>query len=112
MSRTFKTLTTVCLGALLLTTVACEDKETQEALKTCKNDLSSAQKTEAAQMTSINDLKAQLASAQAKIGEMTKEADMAKNAKGGKPADDKAKPEKEVAKGDKGAKKEKKVAKK
>jgi hypothetical protein len=89
MTRILKTLTTVSLGALLLTSVACQDKETEEALNTCRNDLSNEQKKEASQQTTIDELKAQLAAAQAKIADLTKESETAKNGKAGKAMEEK-----------------------
>jgi uncharacterized protein YlxW (UPF0749 family) len=82
MIRIVKMLTTVCLGALLLTSAGCEDKETQEALKTCKNDLSGEQQKAATQLATINDLKTQLAQAQAKVTELTKEGEGKADEKG------------------------------
>ena len=121
MTRTFKTLMTVCLGALLLSSTACEDKETQEALKTCKNDLGNEQKLSTSQRATIESLKAELAQAQAKVQEMTKEGEAAKTGKGGKAMEEKpkageaktaeAKPAKPDKK-EKAEKKEKKEAKK
>jgi hypothetical protein len=78
MTRTLKTLMAVCLGAFLLTGVACENKETEAALKTCKNDLGNEQKKATDQQTTINNLKAQLATAQTKIEELSKTAATAK----------------------------------
>ncbi len=90
MTRTFKTLATIGLGVLLLTGAACEDQETQDALKTCKSDLSNVQKTLATQTPTMNTLKAQLAQAEAKVQELTKEKEAMNPAKGGK-AEEKAK---------------------
>jgi hypothetical protein len=92
MTRTFQTLAAVCLGALLLASAGCEDKEALEALKTCRNDLSLEQKTATSQRATIDGLKAQLAEAQAKMQELSKESEAAKTGKGGKPsAEEKAK---------------------
>jgi predicted nucleic acid-binding Zn-ribbon protein len=74
MTRTLKTIMAVCLGTILLTSVACENKETEAALKTCRSDLGNEQKRANDQQTTINALKAQLATAQTKIDEMTKSA--------------------------------------
>lgn len=92
MTRTLKPLATVCLGAFLLASAGCEDKATQEALKTCKNDLSDVQKNLATQTGSVNDLKAQLAQAEEKVQELTKASEAGKDAKGDKAAELKAKP--------------------
>jgi predicted nucleic acid-binding Zn-ribbon protein len=91
MTRTLKTLATVCLGAFLLASAGCENKEAQEALKTCKNDLSNVQKNLATQTTSANDLKAQLAQAEAKVQELTKATEVGKEGKGGKASEEKGK---------------------
>ncbi len=111
MTPGLKTLMTVCLGALLLTSAGCEDKAGQEALKTCKNDLVNEQKLVASQSLTINELKSQVAQAQAKIDEMNKETDAAKTAKGGNGMEEKAKAgeekKAESAKGEKKSKAEK-----
>ena len=110
MTRTLKTLATVCLGAFLLASAGCEDKETQEALKTCKNDLGNVQRNLATQTTSANDLKVQLAQAEAKVQELTKASEAGKEGKGGKASEQKAKST-EAKKGEP-AKTDKKSAKK
>lgn len=107
MTRTLKTLMTLCLGALLFTSVACENKETEEALKTCKNDLSNELKKGAAQQAALNEAKSQLAVAQAKVAELTKVAEAPKNGK----AEEKGKAG-ETKKSDEVAKAEKKGKKK
>jgi len=119
MTRTLTTLITVCLGAFLLTGAGCEDKEAQEALKTCKNDLGNEQKLTASHTATINELKSQLAQAQAKAAEMSKEMEAAKAGKHGKVMEekDKAGETKQAApakaeKNEKAEKKEKKEAKK
>jgi septal ring factor EnvC (AmiA/AmiB activator) len=110
MTRTLKTLATLCLGAFLLASAGCEDKETQEALKTCKNDLGNVQKSLASQMATTNDLKTQLAQAEAKVQELTKAAELGKEGKGSKASEQKAKSAE--AKKAEPAKPEKKSAKK
>ena len=110
MTRTLKTLATVCLGAFLLASAGCEDKETQEALKTCKNDLGNVQKSLASQTATANDLKAKLAQAEEKVQELTKAAESGKEGKGGKASEEKAKSAE--AKKAEPAKAEKKSAKK
>lgn len=116
MTPVFKTLMTVCLGALLFTSAGCEDKVAQETLKTCKNDLVNEQKLVASQSLTITELKSQLAQAQAKIEETSKESDAAKAGKNGKAMEEKAKAgeekKAEPAKGEKKDKKAKKEAKK
>jgi len=91
MTRTLKTLATVCLGAFLLTSAGCEDKESQEALKTCKNDLGNVQKSLASQTATANDLKAKLAQAEEKVQELTKAAESGKEGKGSKASEEKGK---------------------
>jgi len=116
MTPLFKTLMTVCLGALLLTSTGCEDKAAQEALKTCKNDLINEQRLVASQSLTITELKSQLAQAQAKMEETSKESELAKTGKGGKAMEEKAmageEKKAEPAKGEKKDKKAKKEAKK
>jgi TolA-binding protein len=92
MTRTFKTLATACLGAaFLFTGAACEDKETSEALQTCRTDLATLQKTAAAQTTTINQLKAQLAEAQGKVEELSKAGEPAQTGKNAKATEEKGK---------------------
>jgi len=116
MTQLFKTLMMVCLGALLFTGVGCEDKEAQEALKTCKNDLTNEQKLASSQTSTINELKSQLAQAQAKVQELSKEGESAKTGKSGKAMEEKAKAgeekKAEPAKADQKGKAEKKDQKK
>jgi tRNA isopentenyl-2-thiomethyl-A-37 hydroxylase MiaE len=103
MTPLFKTLMTVCLGALLLTSTGCEDKAAQEALKTC-TDLINEQKLVASESLTISELKAQLAQAQAKMEETSKES----GAKSGKAMEEKAKAgEEKKAEPVKGEKKDK-----
>lgn len=78
MTRTLSTLMAVCLGTILLTSTACENKETEAALKTCKTDLGNEQKRAIDQQTIIANLKTQLAATQAKVDEMAKAAQAAK----------------------------------
>ena len=54
------------------------------ALNTCNTSLENAQKSSAAQTTTVNQLKADLAQAQAKVQELTKENEQLKNPKMGK----------------------------
>jgi hypothetical protein len=84
MTRLQKTLAIVALGGLLLTSAACEDKETQQALQTCRNDLSGLRTSLANQNATIKDLRAQLASAPLKAEELAKAGDMAKGGRGDK----------------------------
>ncbi len=78
MTRTLNTIMAAFLGTFLLTSVACENKETEAALKTCKSDLGNEQKKVTDEQTTITALKGQLATAQAKIDEMTRTAQAAK----------------------------------
>jgi septal ring factor EnvC (AmiA/AmiB activator) len=110
MTRTLKTLVTVCLGAFLLTSAGCEDKESQEALKTCRNDMGNVQKSLANETATANELKAKLAQAEAKVQELTKASEAGKEAKGGKASEEKAKSSE--AKKSESAKTEKKSKKK
>ena len=91
MTRALKTFSTVCLGAFLLTSAGCEDKESQEALKTCKNDLGNVQKSLASQTAAANDLKAKLAQAEERVQELSKAAESGKDGKNAKASEEKAK---------------------
>jgi len=80
MTRTFKLMALGVLGGWLLTSTACEDKVCQEQLKTCKKE-SADQRTEcAANLAKLQDLKGQLAGAQTKVDNLTKENDELKAA--------------------------------
>ena len=91
MTRTLRTLATVCLGAFLLASAGCQDKETQESLKTCKNDLGNVEKSLASQTATANDLKVKLAQAEEKVQELTKASEAGKEGKGGKASEEKGK---------------------
>ena len=86
MTRKFSTLMSLLLGATLLVSAGCEDEAGKAALNTCNTSLENAQKSSAAQTTTVNQLKADLAQAQAKVQELlTKENEQAaKNPKTGK----------------------------
>jgi hypothetical protein len=84
MTHAFKMLTAVFAGTLLLSGAACENKETDEALRACRNDLAGEQQKGTSQQTTISQLKSDLATAQTKIADLTKEAEAAKNGKAGK----------------------------
>ncbi len=102
MTRTLKAIGIGGFVALSLTSVACEDKDTQQALKSCRDDVSNHQKQEASQLATISDLKSQLAKAQAKVDELTKESEE----KGKASEVKKAEASKEGNKAEKKAKKE------
>lgn len=92
MTRTFKILMTLCLGAFVFGSVACEDVQTKNALNACKTELAAGQKTSADQVAALNTMKAQLAQAAAKIDELSKAVEAAKApAKDEKPAEEKGK---------------------
>ena len=84
MTRKFSTLMSLLLGATLLVSAGCEDEAGKAALNTCNTSLENAQKSSAAQTTTVNQLKADLAQAQAKVQELTKENEQLKNPKTGK----------------------------
>jgi uncharacterized protein YlxW (UPF0749 family) len=73
MTRTFKLMTMGVFCAWLLTSTGCEDKVCQDALLSCKKDSTAQRKEAAAQMATISEIKSQLASAQAKVENLTKE---------------------------------------
>lgn len=84
MTRKFSALMSLLLGATLLVGTGCEDEAGKAALKTCNTSLESLQKSSSAQTTSMNQLKADLAQAQAKVEALTKENEQLKNPKMGK----------------------------
>jgi hypothetical protein len=92
MTRTLRTLMTVCLGAFILTGVACEDLQTKSALNACKTELGNEQKKGVDQQAALEAMKAQLAQAAAKIDGLNRAAEAAKVAvKDEKPAEEKGK---------------------
>ena len=84
MNRKLSALMSLVLGATLLVGAGCEDEAGKAALNTCNTSLQNAQKSSAAQTTSMNQMKADLAQAQAKVQELTKENEQLKNPKTGK----------------------------
>lgn len=84
MTRKFSALMSLALGATLLASAGCEDEASKAALNTCNTSLQNAQKSSAAQTTTVNQLKADLAQAQAKVQELSKENEQLKNPKTGK----------------------------
>jgi hypothetical protein len=93
MTRTFKLVMLGVLGVGLLTSTSCEDKVCKDALATCKKDATDQRKEGAAHLTTISELKSQLATATAKADSLSKENDELKakseeaakgKAKGGK----------------------------
>jgi hypothetical protein len=86
MPRKFSTLMSLLLGATLLVSAGCEDEAGKAALKICNTSLESMQRSASAQTASMNQLKADLVQAQAKVQELlTKENEQAaKNPKMGK----------------------------
>jgi hypothetical protein len=75
MTRTFKLMTLGALGLWLLMGTSCEDKVCQDALQTCKKDSADQRKECAANLNKIQELKTQLAEAQAKADSLSKEND-------------------------------------
>ncbi len=73
MIRKLSTFISVVFGALLLLGAGCEDKAAKQALGTCNTNLQDLQKTSSAQATSLTQMKAELAQAQARLQELTKE---------------------------------------
>jgi len=90
MSRILRTFNVASLGALLFGSLACEDKATQEALKACRSEVDTL-KTLASQTPVLNDIKAQLAQATAKLEDLRKEAETPKHGKSGRASEDKTK---------------------
>jgi peptidoglycan hydrolase CwlO-like protein len=86
MSRTFKLMTLGALSAWLLMSVGCEDKVCKEALSTCKKESTDQRKECAGNLAKIQELKTELADAQAKVETLNKEIDeiKAKSADTGK----------------------------
>ncbi len=80
MTRTFKLMALGALGGWLLTSTACEDKVCQQQLQTCKKESADQRKECAANMAKLQDLKGQLAEAQTKVDNLTKENDELKAA--------------------------------
>jgi hypothetical protein len=94
MTRTFKLMTLGALSAWLLATTGCEDKVCKEQLQTCKKESSDQGKECASNLAKMQELKTQLADAQGKVDNLTKENDELKKA-----AETAAKPKGKAAKG-------------
>ena len=75
MTRTFKLVTLGILGFGLLMSTGCEDKVCKDALQSCKKESTDQRKEGSANLATISELKSQLASAQAKVDNLTKEND-------------------------------------
>jgi hypothetical protein len=84
MTRKLSALMSLVLGTTLLVGTGCEDEAGKAALNTCNTSLESMKKGSAAQTTSMNQMKADLAQAQAKVEALTKENEQLKNPKMGK----------------------------
>jgi peptidoglycan hydrolase CwlO-like protein len=112
MTRLVTRLAPACLATFLLVSTGCEDKQCQDSLNTCRTELGNLQKTSASHQTAMNELKAQLTQAQAKVDELTKEVEALKSGKGAKVKEEKGKPadekKAEPAKAEEKHKKEKK----
>jgi hypothetical protein len=59
----------------LLTGTSCEDKVCQQSLQTCKKEAADQKKESAGNLATIRELKSQLADAQAKVDNLSKEND-------------------------------------
>ncbi len=73
MTRTFKLMTLMALGAWLLTSAGCEDKVCKEQLQTCKKDSDEQRKECSSNLSKLQELKGELAEAQAKVDTLTTE---------------------------------------
>ncbi len=102
MTRTLKLMTLGALSAWLLATTGCEDKVCKEQLQTCKKESSEQGKECAGNLSKIQELKTQLADAQSKVDNLTKENDELKKA-----AEAAAKPKGKAGKAGKGKHKKK-----
>lgn len=80
MTRMFRTMAIGALGAWLLTSTGCEDKVCQGNLQTCKKDADQQRKECSTNLEKIQELKTQLAEAQAKVDSLGKENDELKKA--------------------------------
>ncbi len=75
MTRTLKLMTLGALTGWLMMSTGCEDKVCKDALSQCKKDSNDQRKECAANLGKIQELKTELADAQAKIGTLSKEND-------------------------------------
>jgi chromosome segregation ATPase len=82
MTRTTSVLGLVFLGTFLL--AGCEDRVCQEALNGCRSQLTEQQAVVTKHVATINDLKVQLAQAETKVQDLSKEIDTVKGGKGAK----------------------------
>jgi len=113
MTRLGTVLASACLGAFLLATSGCEDKQCQDSLSSCRSEVSNLQKASTSQQTSMKELRDQLAQSQAKVQDLTKELESLKNGKGAKAKEEKGKAaEEKKTEPAKAEKKERKESKK
>ncbi len=93
-------LVVMCAGLLAasVATSACEDTASKEALNICKADLEKLHKDSASQVATIDTTKKQLAEAQNKIAQLTKENEDLKASKQGKAESSSAKKTEAAAK--------------
>ena len=84
MTRKLSTFLSLVFGAVLFVGAGCEDTATKAALATCNTNYENLQKSSSAQSGSLSQTKAELAQAQAKVQELTKENDQLKAPKTGK----------------------------
>jgi hypothetical protein len=75
MTRTLKLVTLGVLGAWLLTSTSCDDKVCNDALQTSKKEATEQRKESASNLAKLAELKTQLAAAEAKVDNLTKEND-------------------------------------
>jgi hypothetical protein len=75
MTRTLKLMTLGALSGWLMMSTGCEDKVCKDALSTCKKESTDQRKECAANLGKIQELKTELADAQAKVGSLSKEND-------------------------------------
>jgi TolA-binding protein len=97
MTRLGTVLASGCLGAFLLVTSGCEDKQCQDSLSSCRTEVSNLQKMSETQQTAMRELREQLTQAQAKVQELTAQLEPQKGGKGTKAKEEKGKTAEEKA---------------
>jgi TolA-binding protein len=107
MTRLGTVLASGCLGAFLLVTSGCEDKQCQDSLSSCRTEVSNLQKMSETQQTAMKELREQLTQAQAKVQELTAQLEPQKGGKGTKAKEEKTAEEKPAAPAKAEAKEEK-----
>jgi predicted nucleic acid-binding Zn-ribbon protein len=73
----------MCGALFLLTSTGCIDKDSLHAIKSCRDDLTAVQRTSVEQLITIDNLKTQLAQAQTRVEELSRQISVGRAVKHG-----------------------------